>query len=166
MGVIAMSRVRTWMPGLAAASVLTLAGAAQAAGPEVVQGPGVMPECFAPFSDTTKYFKFEKKDPPYRIALANFDLRNGMEILDYADIVKLDVQRHPQEQLAGLVQRLRRSRVQLVAEGVESAQDLARCLELGFDLLQGNFLAHPETFAGRTAPTRSLQRAKGSAAVP
>ena len=56
-----MSRVRSWMPGLAAASVLTLAGAAQAAGPEVVQGPGVMPECFAPFSDTTKYFKFEKK---------------------------------------------------------------------------------------------------------
>ena len=59
-----MSHTTSWMTGLAAASVLALSGAAQAAGPEEVQGPGAMPECFAPFSDSTKYFQFEKKEPP------------------------------------------------------------------------------------------------------
>ena len=34
-------------------------------GPQVVQGPGALPECFAPFSADTKYFQFAKKDPPY-----------------------------------------------------------------------------------------------------
>ena len=55
-----MSCTTSWMTGLAAASVLALSGAAQAAGPEVVEGPGAMPECFAPFSADTKYFQFEK----------------------------------------------------------------------------------------------------------
>lgn len=92
----------------------------------------------------------------YRIALSDYDLwRQGVEILDYADIVKLDVRRHAPA-LAELVPRLRRLRVQLVAEGVETAADLARCRELGFDCLQGNFLEHPETFAGRAAPSSRL----------
>lgn len=93
----------------------------------------------------------------YRIALADFDLRQqGVEILDYADIVKVDVRRHPAGQLASLVPGLRRLRVQVVAEGVETAGELARCRELGFDLFQGNFLEHPQTFAGRAAPSSRL----------
>src|SRR5919106_4319503 len=80
MGVIAMSHVRSCMTGLAAASAIALSGAAQAQGPEVVQGPGAMPECFAPFSDSTKYFQFEKKEPPYRIALANGFVGNTWRI--------------------------------------------------------------------------------------
>lgn len=93
----------------------------------------------------------------YRIALPDYNLwRQGVEILDYADIVKVDVRRHVPAQLAELVPRLRRLRVQLVAEGVETMAELARCRELGFDLLQGNFLEHPETFAGRAAPSSRL----------
>ena len=75
-----MSHARTWLTGLTAAGVLALSGAAQAAGPEEVQGPGAMPECFAPFSDSTKYFQFEKKEPPYRIALANGFVGNTWRI--------------------------------------------------------------------------------------
>lgn len=93
----------------------------------------------------------------YRIALADYDLwQQGLEILDYADIVKVDVRRHAPAQLADLVPRLRRLRVQLVADGVETAVDLSRCRELGFDCLQGNFLEHPETFAGHAAPASRL----------
>ncbi|MDQ2639808.1 MAG: HDOD domain-containing protein [Pseudomonadota bacterium] len=93
----------------------------------------------------------------YRIALADFDLwQQGVEILDYADTVKVDVRRHSAAQLASLVPGLRRYRVQIVAEGVETAGALARCRELGFDFFQGNFLEHPEAFAGRAAPGSRL----------
>lgn len=66
--------------GLAA---LLLAGSAAptfAAGPEEVSGPGYNPSCFAPFSADTKYFQFEAKEPPYRIALANGFVGNTWRI--------------------------------------------------------------------------------------
>jgi ribose transport system substrate-binding protein len=65
-----------------AASLFTTVGTspALAAGPEVVSGPGVNPSCFAPFSADTKFFKFAKKEPPYRIALANGFVGNTWRI--------------------------------------------------------------------------------------
>ncbi len=50
------------------------------AGPEVVSGPGVQPECFAPLSAETKFLKFPKKEGPYRIALANGFVGNTWRI--------------------------------------------------------------------------------------
>src|ERR1700736_6437078 len=51
-----------------------------AAGPQVVSGPGVDADCFKPWSDTTKYFKWPKKPGPYRIALANGFIGNTWRI--------------------------------------------------------------------------------------
>lgn len=65
---------------LGALCASALATAALAAGPEVVDGPGIMPECFAPYNSDTKYFKFAKKEPPYRIALANGFVGNTWRI--------------------------------------------------------------------------------------
>lgn len=93
----------------------------------------------------------------YRIALDDFDpRRDGAEMLDYADIVKVDVQRHAPAQLAQVVRELRRGRVQLVAMNVATGEDLARCRELGFELFHGSFLERPETFSGRRAPSSRL----------
>jgi ribose transport system substrate-binding protein len=60
--------------------VAMVAGAASAAGPEVVQGPGAMPECFKPYAADTEYFQWKKKDGPYRIALANGFVGNTWRI--------------------------------------------------------------------------------------
>ena len=57
-----------------------LSASAMAAGPEVVGGPGADPGCFAPWSAETAYFKFPKKDGPYRIALANGYIANTWRI--------------------------------------------------------------------------------------
>ena len=68
--------------GMSLAALLA-AGAvspALAEGPEVVSGPGVNPTCFAPFSADTKFLKFPKKEPPYRIALANGFVGNTWRI--------------------------------------------------------------------------------------
>ena len=66
--------------GAVLAAGLALCTAARAAGPEVVAGPSAEPECFAPWAADTKFFKFPKKDGPYRIALANGYIANTWRI--------------------------------------------------------------------------------------
>ncbi|MFC4672031.1 sugar ABC transporter substrate-binding protein [Seohaeicola nanhaiensis] len=50
------------------------------AGPEVVSGPGVDPTCFAPWDATTKHFKWEAREGPYRIAIVNGFVGNTWRI--------------------------------------------------------------------------------------
>jgi EAL and modified HD-GYP domain-containing signal transduction protein len=93
----------------------------------------------------------------YRIALRDYDRkRDGVEVLDYVDIVRIDLRRTRASKLAAEVRALRKSRVALVAGGVDTAVDLARCRKLDFDLLQGDFLQQPETFTERSAPSSRL----------
>ena len=54
--------------------------AALAAGPQVVAGPAADAQCFVPWTDKTKFFKFSKKSGPYRIALANGFIGNTWRI--------------------------------------------------------------------------------------
>ena len=65
-------------------TALTLAGllmsSAAWAGPKVVSGPGVDPQCFKPWSDKTKFFQWEKKPGPYKIALVNGFVGNTWRI--------------------------------------------------------------------------------------
>ncbi|HWA47004.1 MAG TPA: sugar ABC transporter substrate-binding protein [Dongiaceae bacterium] len=76
------SPVRRMVKLLAAASVTAMftCAVAQAAGPEVVAGPSADPQCFVPWTDQTKFFKFPKKEGPYRIALANGFIGNTWRI--------------------------------------------------------------------------------------
>ena len=53
---------------------------AYAAGPEVVAGPSAEPNCFVPWTDKTKFFKFPAKKGPFRIALANGYIANTWRI--------------------------------------------------------------------------------------
>lgn len=59
---------------------LAASAGALAAGPKIVSGPNPNPECFAPWSAETKFFQFNKKEPPYRIALANGFVGNTWRI--------------------------------------------------------------------------------------
>jgi ribose transport system substrate-binding protein len=65
--------------GLTACAAL-LAGTAAFAGPQVVDGPGADPECFAPWSTDTKYLQWEAKEGPYRIAIVNGFVGNTWRI--------------------------------------------------------------------------------------
>jgi ribose transport system substrate-binding protein len=51
-----------------------------AAGPEIVAGPSADPDCFAPWTPQTKFFKYAAKKGPYRIALANGYIANTWRI--------------------------------------------------------------------------------------
>ncbi|WP_073056834.1 sugar ABC transporter substrate-binding protein [Kaistia soli] len=61
-------------------AVCALATVAHAAGPEIVAGPSADPACFKPWAAETKFFKFPKKEGPYRIALANGFIGNTWRI--------------------------------------------------------------------------------------
>jgi ribose transport system substrate-binding protein len=65
--------------GLAVAGLLISSGAALA-GPKVVSGPGANPECFKPWDAKTKFFKWDKKPGPYKIALVNGFVGNTWRI--------------------------------------------------------------------------------------
>jgi len=66
--------------GILAALAATLFTTTAFSEPEVVSGPAAEPDCFAPWTPETKFFKFPKKDGPYRIALANGYIANTWRI--------------------------------------------------------------------------------------
>lgn len=59
---------------------LALVGSRAQAAPEVVDGPGYLPECFAPWNDEITYFQWEAREGPYKIALVNGFVGNTWRI--------------------------------------------------------------------------------------
>src|SRR5262245_58368817 len=72
--------IKSLMGGALAATALVMLSSTALAEPEIVSGPAAEPECFAPWTPETKFFKFPKKDGPYRIALANGYIANTWRI--------------------------------------------------------------------------------------
>ncbi len=72
--------IKSILGGMLAATALSLLTTAAMAEPEIVAGPAAEPECFTPWAADTQFFKFPKKDGPYRIALANGYIANTWRI--------------------------------------------------------------------------------------
>jgi len=65
------------------------------------------------------------------------------DLYGIAEIVKIDLTVHTDEELAALVESLRPYPVTLLAEKVETQEEYLKCLDLGFGLFQGYFFARP-----------------------
>ena len=90
------------------------------------------------------------KESGYRIALDDFVLHErSRPLLDFADIVKIDVLDYTSEELAALVAMLKERKIKLLAEKVETHETFTECRGLGFDYFQGYFLCKPKIVAGR-----------------
>src|SRR3990170_2327592 len=72
--------IRTVFGGIIAATALVMLNTTAMAEPEIVSGPSAEPECFAPWAADTKFFKYPKKEGPFRIALANGYIANTWRI--------------------------------------------------------------------------------------
>jgi EAL and modified HD-GYP domain-containing signal transduction protein len=92
----------------------------------------------------------------YRLAADDFTWSGRDEtLLELVDIVKIDLQATPRDELATVVAACREFDVQLLAEKVESEEQWEECLDLGFDLFQGYLTGRPETISGpTTGPSR------------
>jgi len=66
--------------GATVAAVLAFNVTAWAAGPEIVAGPAADQQCYVPWTEKTKFFKFPAKPGPYRVALANGFIANTWRI--------------------------------------------------------------------------------------
>ncbi len=95
----------------------------------------------------------------FKIALDDFRLTEDSErLLDFADIIKIDVLEHAGDALEPLVKELykRRPGITLLAEKVESREEFERCRELGFGAFQGYFFARPSRVRQQRLPSRGL----------
>lgn len=89
------------------------------------------------------------KSAGYRLAADDFTWFDGAEkLLGLVDVVKIDLRLTPLADIPGVIHRCRQYGVALLAEKVETADELERCLELGFDYFQGYHLARPTTVSG------------------
>ncbi|MHB1927982.1 MAG: EAL and HDOD domain-containing protein [Acidimicrobiales bacterium] len=105
----------------------------------------------------------------YTIALDDYRWNDGDDdILEAASLVKIDVLSFSRQQLATQVHLLAPYQVQLVAERVETYEQLAACRDLGFDLFQGYVLSRPQLVGGTdVAPSRvTLMRLIGKVCNP
>ncbi len=93
-------------------------------------------------------------DSGYAIALDDFLYDPKHEpLIDLADIVKVDIGLVPLDTLPDHVRELRAYDVKLLAEKIETAEQMDRCRALDFDMFQGYFLAKPDTVAVVGPPT-------------
>ncbi|MGC8626847.1 MAG: EAL and HDOD domain-containing protein [Acidimicrobiales bacterium] len=87
----------------------------------------------------------------YTLALDDFlSGKQPDPLLELVDIVKLDVLEIAPEHLADAVMQCSAYGVRLVAEKVETREQLAQCQRLGFDLFQGYLLSRPEVLEGHS----------------
>ena len=94
-------------------------------------------------------------DSGYRLALDDYVWEQDDPLLALVSIVKLDVLALTPAQLEYAVSQRCGLDLQLVAEKVETRQQLDDCQEMGFDLYQGYLLSRPEVVEGQTlSPSR------------
>jgi EAL and modified HD-GYP domain-containing signal transduction protein len=99
----------------------------------------------------------ELKEAGFTLALDNFDYRpEYAPLLELADIAKLDVQALSPDQQADNLARLREHGVEIIAEKVETREELEQCKRLGITRFQGFFFERPELVSGRPTPTLRL----------
>lgn len=96
----------------------------------------------------------------YRFALDDFTLNKyNKQLIPLVSYIKLDVQFFSAEQLSDHVQYLKRyapPSIKLIAEKIETAEELHYCQELGFDYYQGFLFEKPALITGKALlPSRA-----------
>ncbi|MFL0798553.1 MAG: EAL domain-containing protein [Cellvibrionaceae bacterium] len=85
----------------------------------------------------------------YTVALDDFELsQNSAPLLEYAQIVKIDVLALTRDEIASHVEQLKPLGVTLLAEKVEDKSMMDFCKDLGFELYQGYYLSKPKNVVG------------------
>ncbi len=114
----------------AAAALVAAAAVSPAHAQEVVSGPAsVEQQCFTPFAEDTKFFKFPGKEPPYKIALANGFVGNTWRI----QMIKTLKAYSEQPEVAPLIDELK-----IVSTGTDVSAQIAAIdnfINSGFDAI-------------------------------
>ncbi len=87
----------------------------------------------------------------YRLAMDGYDPGDDEldVLLDIVHIVKIDIRDSDAATLRGTADKLRLHGVELLADQIADRAQFQRCLELGFDYYQGDFLSAPSPVKGK-----------------
>ena len=95
----------------------------------------------------------------FRLALDDFLWRPGIEpLVEMADYIKIDFSITDREERRRLLDRLSRMTVALVAEKVETAEQVREARDEGFSLLQGFYFCRPVLMENRRVPANRLSQ--------
>jgi EAL and modified HD-GYP domain-containing signal transduction protein len=98
------------------------------------------------------------KDSGYSIALDDVvELDHYGELLEMADIIKIDFRAASPEKRQEMAKRLSGRSVRLLGEKVETYEELRVAIDEGFALFQGYFFAKPEVMKRRDVPGNKAQ---------
>ena len=93
----------------------------------------------------------------YKIALDDFVCSEPyVPLLRFADYVKLDVLAHSWPELDRAVSIVSQYPVEIIAEKVETREQMQRCKDLGFKYFQGYFFCRPQNLTGKPLPANRL----------
>ncbi len=92
-----------------------------------------------------------------RIAMDDYIHRDeNSQLLPLCDYVKIDLRAQDREQTEELVKMLKPYGMKLLAEKIETAEEMEYCKGLGFDYFQGFFLTKPEIIEGNRVPANRV----------
>ncbi len=93
----------------------------------------------------------------YRLALDDFLWKPGMDpLVEIADYIKIDFSLAGRQERLKLLNRLSSFTVALIAEKVETQEELAEAREEGFTLIQGYYFCRPTLLENRKVPVNRL----------
>ena len=95
----------------------------------------------------SRIIKYKKTG--FKLSLENFDSSAKMikkfgRLFNFIDILKMDVLLSEPENLEKVVHKFKGSRIKILAQNIESKDDLLKYKEMGFDYFQGDFIHKPE----------------------
>ncbi|WP_043753207.1 EAL and HDOD domain-containing protein [Imhoffiella purpurea] len=101
-------------------------------------------------------------DAGFTVALDDFVFHSSWEpLLELCHIVKIDVLGDGEEAIQAKYDQVSRySGLKLLAEKVENRIQFVQCLNMGFDLFQGYYLARPKVVSGKRPPSDRLRLMK------
>ncbi|MEC1179429.1 HDOD domain-containing protein [Metasolibacillus meyeri] len=103
------------------------------------------------------------KEKGFQIALDDFILNEQIEEYDelfqYVDYIKIDFLLSPMEERHKVERKVKMNfpHIQLLAEKVETYDDFNIAKNLGYTLFQGYFFEKPQTLAGTSIPSNTIQ---------
>jgi len=97
------------------------------------------------------------KKAGYLIALDDFvDSPNWAPLVQLADIIKVDFRLTKPEEQRAIVSRYADKNIRMLAEKVETQEEFAAGMEIGYSLFQGYFFCRPEIMQHRSLPASKL----------
>jgi c-di-GMP-related signal transduction protein len=97
------------------------------------------------------------KERGYTIALDDFvDSAKWAPLVALADIIKVDFRLTNVKEQREIVSRYAGKKIKMLAEKVETQEEFAAGMEMGYSLFQGYFFCHPEMLTHRGLPSFKL----------